>query len=164
MNSASIRTVDYHAGCEPFRIVTDVPAIDGATVADKRVTALSDPGVDGLRALLCSEPRGHADMYGGFIVPPDDSGAHFGVLFWHKDGFSTACGHGTIALGAWAVRSGRVPADPSGVTDVLIDVPSGRVRARVSTDGARVVSVDFVNVPSYVLHDEVTVPTSRGAV
>jgi proline racemase len=81
MNSASIRTVDYHAGGEPFRIVTDVPAIDGATVADKRVTALSDPGVDGLRALLCSEPRGHSDMYGGFIVPPDDSGAHFGVLF-----------------------------------------------------------------------------------
>jgi proline racemase len=164
MNSTSIRTVDYHAGGEPFRIVTDVPAIKGATVADKRVTALSDPGIDGMRALLCSEPRGHADMYGGFIVPPDDPGAHFGVLFWHKDGFSTACGHGTIALGAWAVRSGRVPAGPGGVTDVLIDVPSGRVRARVATDGDRVVSVDFVNVPSYVLHDEVTVPTTRGAV
>jgi proline racemase len=164
MNITSVRTVDYHAGGEPFRIVTDVPAIGGATVADKRVTAQSDPDIDGLRALLCSEPRGHADMYGGFIVPPDDDGAHFGVLFWHKDGFSTACGHGTIALGAWAVRSGQVPADPSGFTDVLIDVPSGRVRARVSTDGGRVVSVDFVNVPSYVLHDEVTVPTSRGEV
>ncbi|MGH3168319.1 MAG: proline racemase family protein [Trebonia sp.] len=164
MDITSIRTVDYHAGGEPFRIVTDVPVIAGATVADKRVTAMSDPGIDGLRALLCSEPRGHADMYGGFIVEPDDAGAHFGVLFWHKDGFSTACGHGTIALGAWAVRSGRVPADPSGITDLVIDVPSGRVRARVTTAGGRVVSVDFVNVPSYVLHDEVTVPTSRGEV
>jgi proline racemase len=164
MNITSIRTVDYHAGGEPFRIVTDVPPIAGATVAEKRVTALSDPDIDGLRALLCCEPRGHADMYGGFIVPPDDAGAHFGVLFWHKDGFSTACGHGTIALGAWAVRSGRVPASPSGVTDVVIDVPSGRVRARVSTDGGRVVSVDFVNVPSYGLHDAVPVPTSRGEV
>jgi proline racemase len=162
--ASSIRTVDYHAGGEPFRIVTEVPAIAGATVADKRVTALSDPGIDGLRALLCSEPRGHADMYGGFIVAPDDEGAHFGVLFWHKDGFSTACGHGTIALGAWAVRSGRVLADPGGVTDVVIDVPSGRVRARVTTDGDRVVSVDFVSVASYVLHEAVTVPTSRGEV
>jgi proline racemase len=162
--TSSIRTVDYHAGGEPFRIVTDVPAIAGATVASKRVTALTDPGINWLRALLCSEPRGHADMYGGFIVPPDDAGAHFGVLFWHKDGFSTACGHGTIALGAWAVRSGRVPADPSGVTDVVIDVPSGRVRARVTTDGGRVASVDFVSVPSYVLHEAVTVPTSRGEV
>jgi proline racemase len=164
MNITSVRTTDYHAGGEPFRIVTEVPAIAGEGVAAKRVTALSDPAVDGLRALLCSEPRGHADMYGGLIVPPDDAGAHFGVLFWHKDGFSTACGHGTIALGAWAVRSGRVPADPDGVTDVVIDVPSGRVRARVSTDGGRVVSVDFVNVPSYVLHEAVTVPTARGEV
>ncbi len=62
-----------------------------------------------MRRLLCHEPRGHADMYGGFLVPPDDDGADLGVLFWHKDGYSTACGHGTIALGAWAVESGRVP-------------------------------------------------------
>jgi hypothetical protein len=53
--------------------------------------------------------------YGGFLTPPDD-GAVLDVLFWHKDGFSTACGHGTMAIGAWAVESGRVAADPSGVT------------------------------------------------
>ena len=33
---------------------------------------------------------GHADMYGGLFVPGNDDGAHFGVLFWHKDGYSTA--------------------------------------------------------------------------
>ena len=53
-------------------------------------------------------------MYGCFLVPPDDGGADLGVLFWHKDGYSTACGHGTIALGAWAVESGRVPAPADG--------------------------------------------------
>ena len=63
----------------------------------------TDPDVQRLRRFLGYEPRGHADMYGGFVVPPDDDGAHLGVLFWHKDGFSTACGHGTIALGVWAV-------------------------------------------------------------
>ncbi|MFD0578837.1 proline racemase family protein [Dactylosporangium darangshiense] len=109
-----MRTVDYHTGGEPFRIVPEPPVdIRGATVAERRVFAIGDPAVDGLRRLLCFEPRGHADMYGGFLVPPDDAGAHLGVLFWHKDGFSTACGHGTIALGAWAVRSGRVPAPPA---------------------------------------------------
>jgi proline racemase len=60
----------------------------------------------------------------------------FGVLFWHKDRFSTACSHGAMALGAWAVKSGRVAADPSDVTEVAIDVPSGRVTARVRTAGA----------------------------
>jgi proline racemase len=117
-----------------------------------------------LRALLCSEPRGHADMYGGFIVPPDDDGAHLGVLFWHKDGFSTACGHGTIALGVWAVESGRVVAPVTGSVDVVIDVPSGRVTARVHREEARVVAVDFVNVPSWVVATDVPVTTSRGEV
>ena len=153
-----VRTVEYHTAGEPFRIVAAPPVeIRGATVAERRMFAIDDPAVDGLRRLLCFEPRGHADMYGGFITPPDDDGAHFGVLFWHKDGFSTACGHGTIALGVWAVRSGRVAADPSGVTDVIIDVPSGRVIARV-----RDARVDFVNVASYVLARDVPVATSAG--
>ena len=103
-------------------------------------------------------------MYGGFITPPDDPGADFGVLFWHKDGFSTACGHGTIALGVWAVRTGRVMLDPSGTIDVVVDVPSGRVTARVHTDGDRVTAVDFVNVPSYLMHQNIAVDTSRGPV
>jgi proline racemase len=159
-----VSTVDYHTAGEPFRIVTDPPvAIEGATVAERRISAMSSPEVDRMRRLLCFEPRGHADMYGGFLVPPDDAGAHLGVLFWHKDGFSTACGHGTIALGAWAVDSGLVAADPSGTTEVRIDVPSGRVTARVHRNGDRTTAIDFVSVPSYVLRREVPVATSRGA-
>ncbi|MFJ8912692.1 proline racemase family protein [Amycolatopsis sp. NPDC102389] len=164
MTTDGIDAVDYHCGGEPFRIVTATAGPAGATVAEKRVAAAADPEVDGLRRLLCSEPRGHADMYGGFIVAPDDPGAHFGVLFWHKDGFSAACGHGTMCLGTWAVQTGLVPAAPGGVTDVVIDVPSGRVTARVTTAETKVTAVDFVSVAGYHLHDEVIVDTSRGAV
>jgi proline racemase len=32
-------------------------------------------------------------MYGGFIVPPTTMALTLGVLFRHKDGFSTACGY-----------------------------------------------------------------------
>jgi len=160
-----VDTVDYHTGGEPFRIVAEPPAaIPGRSVADRHIRAIADPAVDGLRRLLCLEPRGHADMFGGFLTPPDDAGADFGVLFWHKDGFSSACGHGTIALGAWAVESGRVVADPTGVTDVTIDVPSGRVVARVHTEAGKVTAVDFVNVPSHVLATDVEIRTSRGNV
>ena len=164
-------SVDYHTGGEPFRIGTSLPvAIEGPDVPSKRVFAMTSPDVERIRRILCHEPRGHADMYGGFVVEPDDDGAHFGVLFWHKDGFSTACGHGTIALGVWAIESGRVAADPSGVTDVVIDVPSGRVTARVHTDSGSggsggsvaVTGADFLNVPSYVLATDVPVRTSRG--
>jgi proline racemase len=162
---STIATTDYHTGGEPFRIVADPPVpIPGTSVADRRARAIDDPEVQWLRAVLCSEPRGHADMYGGFIVPPDDGDADLGVLFWHKDGFSTACGHGTIALGVWAVDTGRVAAPDSGTADVVIDVPSGRVTARVHREAGRVVAVDFVNVPSWVVARDVPVKTSRGEV
>lgn len=158
MTERRFRTVDYHTAGEPFRIVLDgVAEIAGADVPARRLTAMGSAELDGIRQLLCHEPRGHADMYGCYLVPPDDDGAHLGTLFWHKDGFSTACGHGTIALGTWAVESGRVPAPDDGETEVVIDVPSGRVRARVRTVGGRVESVAFVNVPSWEMQRAVPV-------
>ncbi|RJL36105.1 proline racemase family protein [Bailinhaonella thermotolerans] len=148
-----ISTVDYHTGGEPFRIVVaGAPPIPGATVAERRLAARA-PEIDVIRRLLCHEPRGHADMYGCFLVPPDDPGARFGAVFWHKDGYSTACGHGTIALGAWAVDTGL--AAPG--SEVPIDVPSGRVVAKVERD-----AVTFRSVPSYVLARGIGVRTAYG--
>jgi len=165
MTELVVRSIDYHTAGEPFRIVADPPVpLPGGNVADRRANAAGNPEVNGLRQLLCHEPRGHADMYGGFIVPADDDGANLGVLFWHKDGFSTACGHGTIALGVWAVETGRVTPSATGLTDVVIDVPSGRVTARVHTQDERVTAVDFRNVASYVIAESVPVTTSRGEV
>ncbi len=175
------RTVDYHTAGEPFRIVVEgVEAPPGETVAARRQAALTraDGGAaDDARELLCSEPRGHADMYGCFVVPPDPAPlaadgtplppAALGVLFWHKDGFSTACGHGTIALATWAVESGLVEAKPDGVTEFAIDVPSGRVEVKVGTTKGRVAGVVFRNVPAWVsvtTDKGIEVPTSAGAV
>jgi len=149
-------TEDWHTAGEPFRIVSDVPSgylTEGLTVAQQRQAILETPlhPLDLLRRTLCHEPRGHADMYGCFITPPDDAGAHFGVLFWHKDGFSTACGHGTIALGYWAVANGIAKRDPSvGSLDIIIDVPSGRVVAKAAFDDAGAIQhIDFINVSSH---------------
>lgn len=160
-----VTATDYHTAGEPFRIVrAGAPEVPGATVADRRQHAMRSAETELVRRLIGHEPRGHADMYGGLLVPPDDDGAHLGVLFWHKDGWSTACGHGTIALGAWAVESGLVAPGPDGTTDVVVDVPSGRVTAQVRSAGGRVESVTFRNVPSYVLHRDVPVLTRRGEV
>ena len=151
-----IAATDYHTAGEPFRIVTaGVPPIAGATVRERRERAAASEPVETVRRLLCHEPRGHADMYGCFLVAPDDGGADLGVLFWHKDGYSTACGHGTIALGAWAVESGAVDAPRDGPVDVTIDVPSGRVVARVDVGGGIVERVAFRNVPSFVVARDV---------
>ncbi|KAI0521171.1 hypothetical protein F5B22DRAFT_41230 [Xylaria bambusicola] len=158
-----VQSEDWHTAGEPFRIVEQLPPHTlpkGDTVAQRRsaVAATLAHPLNDLRRSLCHEPRGHSDMYGGFIVPPDDSGAHFGVLFWHKDGFSTACGHGTIALGYWAVNKGIVKLpDVDGVVDVVIDVPSGRVTARLAIQQRKPVYADFINVLSYQLARDITV-------
>ena len=158
-----VEAIDYHTAGEPFRIVTSgVPDIPGAGVRDRREHARASPELDRIRRLLCHEPRGHADMYGCFLGPPDDTGADLGVLFWHRDGYSTACGHGTIALGAWAVECGRLPAPADGEVELVLDVPSGRVRARVRRERGEVASVTFGNVPAYVLARSVPVPTTAG--
>jgi len=152
-----IEATDYHTAGEPFRIVAEgVLDIAGATVPERREHAMRSEHVDRVRRMLCHEPRGHADMYGGFLVPPDDDGADFGVLFWHKDGYSTACGHGTMALGVWAVESGRVPARAEGDVEVTIDVPSGRVVASVRCRAGAVQGVAFRNVPAFVVARGVT--------
>jgi proline racemase/trans-L-3-hydroxyproline dehydratase len=167
---AVVMTTDYHTAGEPFRIVTaGAPVLPGDTVADRRTRAMdSDPASPGsaqyVRRLLCHEPRGHDDMYGCFVVPPDDAGADLGVLFWHKDGFSTACGHGTIALATWAAQTGAVDVAPDGTTEVRIDVPSGRVTALVRCADGAIADVTFRNVPSYVLHRGASVSTSMGDV
>lgn len=160
----AVSTVDYHTAGEPFRIVTGgVPPIEGATILERR--RFASERLDHLRRLLVNEPRGHADMYGAFVVPPNDGGADLGVIFFHNEGYSTACGHGTIALVTWALESGLVaPTGPE--TTVVVDVPSGRLAclARWDVAAGRVRSVRFRNVPSFVLARDVEIATSLGSV
>jgi proline racemase len=143
-----VSAVDYHTGGEPFRIVTaGAEPLRGATVLERRRYALEH--LDHIRRLLVFEPRGHPDMYGCFVVEPNDAGADLGVVFFHNAGYSTACGHGTIALVTWAVESGLI-AEEEPETRIVVDVPSGRLETWAHVDGGRVRSVRFRNVPAYV--------------
>jgi proline racemase len=143
-----VQTVDYHTAGEPFRIVTSgVAQLTGATILDKRRDALAR--FDEIRKLLVFEPRGHADMYGCFVCEPNDGGADLGVVFFHNTGYSTACGHGTIALVTWALEE-RVIARGDGEQRVVVDAPSGRLETWAQVEGGRVRAVRFRNVPAYV--------------
>jgi len=143
-----IRAVDYHTAGEPFRIVTGgIEAPRGATILDKRRDALDR--LDHVRRFLVHEPRGHADMYGCFVVEPNDGEADLGVVFFHNAGYSTACGHGTIALVTWALDEGLVERE-DGETRVVVDVPSGRIETWARVEDGSVLSVRFRNVPSFV--------------
>jgi proline racemase len=144
-----VETVDYHTAGEPFRIVTGgVPPLEGKTILDKRRFAAER--LDEVRRLLVYEPRGHADMYGCHVTEPEDDGADLGVVFFHNAGYSTACGHGTIALVTWAIESGRVSGGDS-ETRVVVDVPSGRLQTFARMQDGHVTAVRFRNVPAFVV-------------
>src|SRR5262245_19681033 len=100
-------------------------------------------------------------MYGCFLAEPEDGDADLGVVFFHNEGYSTACGHGTIALVTWALESGRLDAPTSGEAEVVVDVPSGRLRCVATRRDGRGESVRFRNVPSFVLASGVEVDDLR---
>ena len=161
-NRGPIEVVDYHTAGEPFRIVVSAePQLLGKNALERRDYAATH--ADDIRRLLVYEPRGHADMYGCFVTPPDDDGGDLGVVFFHKDGFSTACGHGTIALVTWAIESGRLPAAGDELR-VFVDAPSGRLEATAELVDGRVGAVSFVNVPSYVSGRQIPVQLAEGVV
>lgn len=161
MGPHTITCVDYHTAGEPFRILTaGVPELEGDSILDKRSYALDN--LDHIRALVINEPRGHADMYGCFVTSPEDDGADLGVVFFHNAGYSTACGHGTIALVTWALEAGRVPSTGDR-TEVVVDAPSGRLHTVANSNGEKVASVRFRNVPSFVHATRLQADTDEGS-
>jgi trans-L-3-hydroxyproline dehydratase len=153
-----LSTVEMHTGGEPTRIVVDGwPKFEGKTLLDKRREAKER--FDHLRRGLMLEPRGHDGMYGALLVEPDHPEADLAVLFMHNEGFSTMCGHATIALARWAVDSGRVarrePETPESGTIVRLQCPCGLVTASVARDG----TVRFESVPAFAYALDRIAPT-----
>ncbi|CAG8908686.1 unnamed protein product [Penicillium egyptiacum] len=168
-----ITCVEMHTAGEPTRIIWDgIPPLTG-TLLEQRAQAKSQ--FDEFRRILMLEPRGHYDMYGAILRPQTElvsSGeAHIGVLFMHNEGFSTMCGHATLALGRFLVdvdeevfpRRKELRYDPlSRTTTLNLHVPCGVVEVTVPTlgsgrsDASRPVS--FVSVPSFATAISLQVP------
>jgi proline racemase len=148
-----ISTVEMHTGGEPTRIIVDGwPKLAGKTLLEKRREAKER--FDHLRRGLMLEPRGHDGMYGALLVEPDHPEADLAVLFMHNEGYSTMCGHATIALARWAVESGRV-AKREPETVVRLQCPCGLVTARIAGDGM----VRFESVPAFAYALDRIAPT-----
>ncbi len=152
------QTIDAHTEGEPLRIIlSGYPELKGKTLLEKRTDAQNHH--DELRKALIWEPRGHADMYGAIIVEPDTTGADFGVIFIHNEGYSTGCGHAVIALTKIFVETGLISMNEP-ETEVKMDVPSGFIKSYAKVKNGKVTGVRFENVPSFVqsIDKEVDVP------
>jgi len=147
---ARLRVVDMHTAGEPVRIIEEgYPELEGATILARRRDALAR--FDHLRRMAMLEPRGHAGMYGVIPTTPSDPAADLAVLFTHQEGYSTMCGHATIAIGRWAVDSGRV-AMTDGRATFGLEAPCGVVQVEVEADGGTSPLVSFISVESFASH------------
>ncbi|KAH0840391.1 Trans-L-3-hydroxyproline dehydratase [Fonsecaea pedrosoi] len=170
-----ISCIEMHTCGEPTRIVIDgYPDLHG-TLLEQRAEAKTK--YDSLRQRVLLEPRGHYDMYGAILRPQTElttSGkADMGVLFMTNDGYSTMCGHATIALGRFLVdthdlaifpRRNEIKYDPHTRYAVInLHAPCGLVEVTVPTNEDGSASdpqrpVSFVSVPSFAKGINITIP------
>ena len=152
-SALTIQAIDLHCGGEPLRLITSgYPPVPHASILERRRWIREH--ADRVRTTTMYEPRGHRDMYGAVLFPPFRDDADVAVLFMHNEGYSTMCGHGTIALAMALVEEGIVAASEPETT-IRFEAPAGLVVARVETSrtpagGYEAGEVRFANVPSYV--------------
>ena len=144
-----IKTIDMHTGGEPLRVIIGgFPELKGNSVLEYR--RYCKENFDYLRTSLMFEPRGHADMYGCLLLPPNDDEGDFGILFLHNEGYSTMCGHAIIAISTLAVEMKWIDVK-EGDNIIKIDAPCGRITAFAHVKNGKVTSVRFHCVPSFVV-------------
>lgn len=144
-----IKTIDMHTGGEPLRvIVSGFPTLKGNSVLEYRRDIKEN--YDYLRTSLMFEPRGHADMYGCILLPPNDEEGDFGILFMHNEGYSSMCGHAIIAISTLAARMNWIVVK-EGENELKIDAPCGRIYSYVNIKSGGVTGVRFHCVPSFVV-------------
>ncbi len=144
-----IKTIDMHTGGEPLRVIIDgFPELKGNNVLEYRRYVKEN--YDFLRTSLMFEPRGHADMYGCILLPPNDEEADFGILFLHNEGYSTMCGHAIIAISTLAIEMEWIEVK-EGDNILKIDAPCGRIVSYTNVKNGKVTGVRFHCVPSFVV-------------
>ena len=154
-NWLKIKTIDMHTGGEPLRVIVGgFPELKGNSVLEYR--RYCKENFDHLRKTLMFEPRGHADMYGCILLPPNDNDGDFGIIFLHNEGYSTMCGHAIIAISTLAIEMNWI-AVKEGDNIIKIDAPCGRITSFANVKNGNVTSVRFHCVPSFVVDLDKTV-------
>ncbi len=144
-----LKTIDMHTGGEPLRVIVDgFPELQGNSVLEYR--RYCKENFDYLRTSLIFEPRGHADMYGCILTPPNDDKGDFGIIFLHNEGYSTMCGHAIIAISTLAIEMNWVVVK-EGDNILKIDTPCGRITSFARVKKGSVTGVRFHCVPSFVV-------------
>lgn len=153
-----IKTIDSHTEGESTRIVYGgFPNLPGKTMMEKKNYLMEH--YDYLRTALMLEPRGHRDMFGAVLTEPVHKEADYGVIFMDSGGCLNMCGHGSIGTASMLVETGMV-AVTEPYTEVVLDTPSGMIRANVHVQDHKAVEVSILNVPAFLYRTDFSIETA----
>lgn len=148
----SLETIDTHTMGEATRIVVNgFPNIVGNTMMEKKEYVKEN--FDHLRKLLMNEPRGHKDMFGSILTEPTNEKCDIGIIFMDSGSYLNMCGHGTIGTVTMCLTKGIIPKKEL----IYVDTPSGIIECRAYFEGDQVKSIEFTNVPAFVLHKGISI-------
>ena len=154
-----LEVVDAHTAGEFCRVVIGgIEDPKGNTMIEKKNYMMSK--FDNLRSALMLEPRGHANMFGAFLVKPVHKEADFGIIFMDTGGYLNMCGHCTIGATTVILES-HLKNSKEGENVIILDAPSGLIEAKAIVKNGKVTSVSFQNVPSFVYKDNLVLSIDK---
>src|SRR5688500_9582536 len=124
-----VRVIDSHTAGEPTRVVVEGGPDLGFGPLSERLRLFRQQHGD-FRSAVVNEPRGSDVLVGALLVPPADSAAQAGVLFFNNVGPLGMCGHGLIGVITTLAYLGRI-----GPGTHAIETPVGAVHATLHADG-----------------------------
>lgn len=146
---SSITVIGCHAEGEVGDVIVggvlDVP---GKTMFEK--LRHFETKRDDLRQLLLNEPRGRAPMNVNLVLPPCDPRADAGFLVMESNEYAPMSGSNTICTTTVLLETGMIPMKEP-VTELALDTAAGLVTVTAECEGGKCKTVEFNNVPSFVL-------------
>jgi proline racemase len=157
--SGMITAVDAHAGGEPGRViiggVLDVP---GRTMFEKRL--YFERHCDGIRKRMLREPRGYPGLCCNVILPPTRPEADAGFVIMEQTDYPPMSGSNTICVATVLLETGMLSMHEP-VTRLVLEAPAGLIQVDARVEHAKVTSVTFQNVPSFVTHLDAALEVPR---
>jgi len=140
-------TIDSHTAGEPTRLIFGHEKLPGRSMADKRLYLMEN--LDHIRLLMTREPRGHRNIFAALFTEPVTTDADFGLIYMDARRYPYLCGHAVIGAVTTVIEMGIIPAR-KGVHPMIVDTPSGPVRAAATVKAGKVKSVTIEMVPAFV--------------
>lgn len=141
-------TIDSHTAGEATRLVVGgIPSIPGKTINEKRLYLKHN--WDHYRLVLTHEPRGSRETVGVLVTEPVTPEAHVGLIYMDAHRYPYMCGHGTIGAIMSLIETGLLKANEP-VTNLVIDTPSGQIKAIARVNAGKVQSVSIQLMPCFV--------------